>query len=48
MKENNGKGTLVLRMIALCFASSIVFEIPYLSWTFYDAMPEGVTLIEKI
>ena len=44
MKENNGKGTLVLRMIALCFASSIVFEIPYLSWTFYDAMQESLQL----
>ena len=44
MKENTNRRTLVLRMIALCFASSIVFEIPYLSWTFYDAMQESLKL----
>ena len=44
MKDTTGKKTLVLRMIALCFASSIVFEIPYLSWTFYDAMQVSLEL----
>ena len=42
--KGSDKKTLVLRMIALCFASSIVFEIPYLSWTFYDAMQESLKL----
>ncbi len=44
MKESTDKKTIALRMVALCFASSIVFEIPYLSWTFYDAMQASLQL----
>ena len=33
-----------LKMVALWFASSTVFEIPYLSWTFYDPMKAAFEL----
>ena len=44
MSQKKKRTEQIIGMLALCICGAAVYELPYLSWTYYDAVIESYRL----